>query len=78
MVRSQATTMKIRNRNGRTHAAFSIFDTLAPFGSATSRSRMDRLFRVKINPLDKYWQASFRAAKLRRGVWVPAFAGMTG
>ena len=27
MVRSQATTMKIRNRNGRTHAAFSAFDT---------------------------------------------------
>ena len=41
MVRSQITTMKIRNRNGRTHAAFSAFDTpLSRFSSATSRSLM--------------------------------------
>src|SRR5215212_26002 len=39
MVRSQATTMKSRNRNGRTHAAFSAFDKpLSRFSSATSRS----------------------------------------
>ena len=36
MVRSHATTMKTRNSNGRTHAAFSAFDMLPePFGSAT-------------------------------------------
>src|SRR6185369_5290259 len=41
MVRSQATTMKSRNRNGRTHAAFNAFDTpLSRFSSATSRSLM--------------------------------------
>src|SRR5436190_22934286 len=39
MVRSQTTTMNSRNRNGRTHAAFSAFDTLlSRFSSATSRS----------------------------------------
>src|SRR6185369_15148376 len=41
MVRSQATTMKSRNKNGRTHAAFNAFDTpLSRFSSATSRSLM--------------------------------------
>src|SRR5882724_1704714 len=60
MVKSQATTMKIRNRNGRSHAAFSALDTpLSRFSSATSRSLLGRLFGIEINPLDKYWQARF-------------------
>src|SRR4029079_9376541 len=49
MVRSQATTMKSRNKNGRTHAAFSAFDTpLSRFGSATSRSLMIVFSREKL------------------------------
>src|SRR5438552_14892816 len=41
MVRSQITTMKIRNRNGRTHVAFSAFDmTFGAFNSATLLSRL--------------------------------------
>src|SRR5258707_15683663 len=60
IARSQATTMKIRNRNGRSHAAFSALDTmLGPFASATSRSLAGFLFRGEINPLDKYWQVAF-------------------
>src|SRR6266511_3376982 len=39
MVRSHITTMKSRNKNGRTHAAFSAFDKpLSRFSSATSHS----------------------------------------
>jgi len=39
MARSQATTMKIRNKNGRIHGALSAFDTPpGPFGSATLHS----------------------------------------
>src|SRR5260370_40841017 len=54
MVRSQATTMKIRNKNGRIHGALSAFDTPpGPFGSATLRS-LAFSFRAQINPLDKY------------------------
>src|ERR1700737_1721339 len=54
MVKSQATTMKIRNKKGRIHAAFSALDIPpGPFGSATLRSLVYRLF-VQINPLDKY------------------------
>jgi hypothetical protein len=50
--------MNIRNRNGRIHAAFSVFDTLpAPFGSATLRS-LDHRFQREINPLDKYCLAA--------------------
>src|SRR3979411_1427242 len=65
MVRSQATTMNSRNKNGRTHAAFSAFDTpLSRFSSATSRSLMI-VFFGEINPLDKYWQAGFRAVFCR-------------
>src|SRR4051795_365550 len=49
IARSQATTMKIRNRNGRTHAAFSALDTmLGPFASATSRSLAISLFGEKL------------------------------
>src|SRR5258705_492222 len=54
IVRSQATTMKIRNKNGRIHGAFSAFDTPpGPSGSATLRS-LAFSFRAQINPLDKY------------------------
>src|SRR6187399_2122542 len=61
MVRSHATTMNSRNRNGRSHAAFSAFDKpLSRFGSATSRS-LTVFSGGEINPLDKYWQAGFRA-----------------
>jgi hypothetical protein len=55
MVRSQATTMKIRNKNGRIHAAFSAFDTpVGALGSTTLLSLIHRLFGAQINPLDKY------------------------
>jgi hypothetical protein len=54
MVRSQATTMKIRNRNGLIHAAFSALDTPPEaFGSATLLFLVYMLIR-EINPLDKY------------------------
>src|SRR5439155_25116901 len=75
MVRSQATTMNSRNKNGRTHAAFSAFDTpLSRFSSATSRSLVIVFFGREFNPLDKYWQAGFRATKLPFLV-APANAG---
>src|SRR6266545_924168 len=75
MVRSQATTMKSRNRNGRSHAAFSAFDKpLSRFSSATSRSLVIVFFGGEFNPLDKYWQAGFRAAICALAV-VPAKAG---
>src|SRR5258708_24718729 len=46
--------MKIRNKNGRIHGAFSAFDTPpGPSGSATLRS-LAFSFRAQINPLDKY------------------------
>src|SRR3984893_19581016 len=62
MAKSQATTMKIRNRNGLIHAAFSAFDTAeGPFASATPRSLVIR-FRRQINPLDKYCLGGFPAA----------------
>jgi hypothetical protein len=49
MVRSQATTMKIRNKNGRIHAAFSAFDTpVGALGSTTLLSLIHRLFRYKL------------------------------
>jgi len=55
MVRSQATTMKIRNKNGLIHAAFSAFDTPpGPFGSTTLASLGYRFSCKEINPLDKY------------------------
>src|ERR1700739_4440445 len=39
IAKSQATTMKIRNRNGLIHAAFSALEMpLSPFGPATLRS----------------------------------------
>jgi hypothetical protein len=48
MVTSHITTMKIRNRNGRTHAAFSAFDKpLSGFSSATFRS-LNYLFGGKL------------------------------
>src|SRR6202011_3127160 len=62
MAKSQATTMKIRNRNGLIHAAFSAFDTAeGPFASATPRSLVTRFHR-QINPLDKYCLGGFPAA----------------
>jgi hypothetical protein len=70
--------MNSRNRNGRTHAAFSAFDTpLSRFSSATSRSLVIVSFGREFNPLDKYWQAGFRAAICALAV-VPANAGTTG
>src|SRR6476646_986956 len=72
MVRSQTTTMKIRNRNGRIHGAFSAFDTPpGPFGSATLRSLVFR-FQTQINPLDKYCLVFLLRQNLRV---VPAKAG---
>src|ERR1700681_4608160 len=54
MVRSQATTMKIRNKNGRIHAALSAFDTpVGALGSTTLLSPFTG-FRIQINALDKY------------------------
>src|SRR5882724_79534 len=54
MVKSQATTMKIKNKNGRSHAAFSAFDRPPGLcGSAKFLSRVDRLCG-EINPLDNY------------------------
>src|ERR1700682_1252811 len=54
MVRSQATTMKIRNKNGRIHAALSAFDT--PVGALGSTPLLSPFtgFRVQIKPLNKY------------------------
>src|ERR1700754_2653566 len=55
IARSHATTMTIRNRNGRTHAAFSNFDRPEGlFASATSRSLCSLCVRAEINSLDKY------------------------
>src|ERR1700676_3778987 len=73
MAKSQATTMKIRNRNGLIHAAFSTFDTAeGPFASATPRSLVTRFHR-QINPLDKYCLGVFLRQNLLRVV--PAKAG---
>src|SRR5690242_13240686 len=66
MAKSQATTMKIRNRTGRTHAAFSALVTepdtdldsaAGPPVSATPRSLIVLIAR-EINPLDKYCPAA--------------------
>src|SRR5882724_5227017 len=70
IARSQATTMKIRNKNGRSHAAFSALDTpLGPFASATSLSLSDRLFGEKltrwINTGKWVWCGKIVPAKVR-------------
>src|SRR5262245_7763170 len=56
MVRSQSTTMKMRNRNGRTHAAFSSLLTIpGPSGSATPLlPAFEVIYCKQINPLDNY------------------------
>src|SRR5882724_3251095 len=73
MVRSQATTMKIRNKNGRIHAALIAFDTpVGVLGSTTLLSLIHRRFRVQINPLDKYCLAFFGGGSSNV---VPADAG---
>jgi hypothetical protein len=49
-----------RNRNGRTHAAFSALATpLSPLGSATRHSVASDFLQIKINSLDKYCPAAF-------------------
>src|SRR6266496_5353577 len=75
MVRSQITTMKIRNRNGRTHAAFSALDTtFGAFNSATLLSRLaGSCFREEINLLDKYCPAGSDGKLPHRRV-VPALS----
>jgi hypothetical protein len=55
--------MKIRNKNGRTHAAFNAFD-IAPdaLGSVTPLSPWCSIF-TEINPLDKYCPELSRRAE---------------
>src|SRR4051812_46814718 len=70
IVRSQATTMKIRNKNGRIHTAFSAFDTLPGFRVSATLSLP--VWRT-INPLDKYCPDLLRRQMARHVV--PANAG---
>src|ERR1700740_2909098 len=59
--------MKIRNRNGRIHAAFSAFDTVPwALGSGKFRTLIYRLYADKFNPLDNYWQAILAEVNLGR------------
>jgi hypothetical protein len=77
--------MKIRNRNGRSHAAFSALATPpSPFGSATRRSLASHFLRREINPLDKYCPAALLrrncAAKVtpaKAGAMTTGFVGET-
>src|SRR6202022_816915 len=55
VAKTPATKMKIRNRKGRIHAAFSAFDTPPrPFGSANFSLPRSLVFLAQINLLDKY------------------------
>src|SRR6202158_1626931 len=65
MVKSQATTMKIRNKKGRIHAAFSAFDT-PPGPFATTLRSLVTVLLAQINPLDKYCLGLFEVAKSPR------------
>src|SRR5438445_5470078 len=63
--------MKIRNRNGRSHAVFSTLDTKpSPLGSTTLHSLSFPLalfFWFEINPLDKYCPGVLRPIRDDRG-----------